>query len=133
MLLNNMGEITIENLNWGDWGTYYFEKFMKDFSSSPEFMNTSFEGYYSHNNAVDDIIYGRESKGDSLSPGICFALYEFATRTVPHRMEDIKGYSVVYNPQRDNRTGAQPSVPKQAPDIFKWVLEGDENFNYSIS
>lgn len=132
MPINVMGKITLENMNWGEWGTYFFDKFMKDFELSEDFMVADLQGYYSHNNAINDILSGEKSKGDSLTSGICIALYEFATKTVPHRIESLEGESVVCNPQRDNREGAQPSIPKQAPDIFKWILEGDENRGQAI-
>ena len=31
-----MNSITAENINWGDWGTYSFKRFMADFSTSEE-------------------------------------------------------------------------------------------------
>ena len=127
-----MDTINFDNISWGDWGTYTFKKFMLDFSSSEEFMRASFEGYYSHTSAVEDLLSNSITPGNSLTPELPISLYKFATRTVPHRLEDITGTSVVYNPQRDCRDGARPSVPKQAPDILKWILEGEKGKGNAI-
>ncbi len=129
--------MTRDNIPWGDWGTYTFDRFMKDFSCSPEFMKAPLSGYYSLEMAVNFLIDKTSSpvnysEGDSLTPELPLALYEFATRTVPCRQEGLNGQSVVCNPSRDNRAGACPSVPAQAPDIFKWIIDGDENKGHAI-
>lgn len=127
-----MGTIRNNDIGWGDWGTYTLKRFVSDFSASKEFMQASFEGYHSHTAAIEDMLSGSISPGNSLTPEFPQALRKFADRTVPRRLEDFTRESNINNPHRDCRDGAQPSVPKQAPDVLKWILEGEEGKGNAI-
>lgn len=116
---------------WGDWGIFSFDKFLMEFQGSEEFMRYPFDGYYSHSVAIDDFLNDRPSQ-DSACPELFIALFEFARRRVPHRVQDITGEASLYNPLRDNRAGARPSIPDRAPDIFKFILEGDEKKGHAL-
>jgi hypothetical protein len=113
--------------SWGDYGVYEFEEFLKGFSQSPELMRTPLEGYFDCIGAIQDMIVGRQSNLYSAGPGLGFALYEYANRMVPHRVEDASGRANVFNPHREKRVGAHPSIPKQGPDVFRAILDGDES------
>lgn len=127
-----MGKLTFDTINWGDWGTFSYDKFLGQFRGSKEFMNTPFGSIYDLETAINEFVFDIKTNKDSLDPGIFFALHTFATNHVPQRLEDYNRHSVVSNPQRDNREGARPSIPAPAPDIFKWILEGDKVRGHAI-
>jgi hypothetical protein len=99
----------------GEWGVFPFSQFMDDFSRSREFLQAPLEGYYDYQAAIESLISGHDDLRDSLTVGLPMALYAFAERTMPLRMQDDLGLSIVYNPQRDRRVGARPSVPIRVP------------------
>ena len=121
-----------DEIPWGDWGIFSYDKFIEEFGYSKEFMNTRAEGYYDYQQAIGDFLMDREAKGDSCCTGLFSGLDTFARRRIPHRVEDVMGKASLYNPLRDNRAGARPSIPDRAPDIFKFILEGDEKKGHAL-
>ena len=118
---------------WGDWGVYVIDEFEKGFGQSLELMQTRLEGYYDFKTAIEDMIDGRQPDPHSATPALCAALFDYAAKTVPHRVEDDQGRANVFNPHRETRIGARPSsIPKQGRDVFRDILEGDEETGHAL-
>jgi hypothetical protein len=110
---------------------YGIKEFVKGFSESSEFKDTA-QGYTDCGTAIEDMIAGRGADRDSAAPWLDRAMYKYATRMVPHRVEDPQGRANVFNPYREVRAGAQPSIPRQGRDVFRDILEGDEKRGHAL-
>ncbi len=121
-----------DQIKWGEWGIYSYKQFIADYLKSEEFKKAPMGGYQSLDSMISSLLTDDAMGSDSLDFHGPAALFSFAVKKVPHRVEDATHISNVYNPQRDCREGAKPSIPKQGPDIFKNILEGDPAKGHAI-
>lgn len=119
--------LTEENINLGEWGVYSFSAFEKRFKdnainlpSGDTDPTTNFYSEIRHN--LEGIL---NIPNNNITTLELRSFYETLNTVVPRRKEEtLTGDWVVENPIRGARPGVKARIPKYAPDIYKYIIEG---------